>query len=208
MDPGAEDLTGSITLLLRKARGGDAAAQASLMKRVYPELRQLAQSMLAGRYRPQAADDGTGLVHDACCRLLQREQLDAEDRRHFFFLFGRAMQDALTEQARSDLALKRGGSRPHITLDGINVVQESTAHERAEVREAIERLAEIDPEGAAVAQLRCMMGLSLESTAAAMGITVPVVRRHWKYAKAWLQLRLSEGGHGAITPDPDSEPQN
>jgi RNA polymerase sigma-70 factor (ECF subfamily) len=208
MSPGQNDLTGSITLLLRKARTGDRAAQASLMDRVYPELRTLAQSMLSGKYRPTGTGEGTGLVHDACCRLLQREQLDAEDRRHFFFLFGRAMQDELAEHARSDLAQKRGGHHTHVTLDNVQVEATGAGSNRVEVREAIDKFRTIDPEGAAVAQLRCLMGLSLDSTAAAMGLTVPIVRRHWKYAKAWLQVHLSEVGHGAITPDPDSEPQN
>ncbi len=206
MEGTPSEFTGSITMLLRRAREGDRQAEASLIERVYPELRRIAQSMLSTHYRPTTgAGDGTGLVHDACCRLLEREQLTAQDRKHFFFLLGRAMQDELTEQARADMAQKRGGSHQQVEMDP-SLISSSAAScgESMEVREAIERLRVIDPDGARVAELRCLMGLSLESTAATMGSTVPVVRRHWKYAKAWLKDHMSGEGGAGFGPDPDS----
>lgn len=205
MDEPRGDHTGSITILLRRASQGDRDAEQSLLQRVYPDLRKIAQSMLRGQHRPTTAPgDGTSLVNDACCRLLEREQLTAQDRRHFFFLLGRAMQDELAEQARSDLALKRGGDHRRVSLDPALTEHRPAPDQNLQVREAIEKLQLLDPQGAQVAQLRCLHDLSLEATASAMGITVAMVRRHWKYAQAWLRDHFSGLHQQGVLPEPDS----
>lgn len=211
------DSTGSITNLLRQARDGDKAAEDALMKRIYGDLRKIAQSMISEQRRTAMTPDGTGLVNDACCRLLERENLTAQDRHHLFFLLGRAMRDELTEQARADLALKRGGGHRRVPLDTSVAPDHGTNHERAEIRDAIKKLRAIDPEGARVAELRFLSDLSLEETARALNMTVAIVRRHWSYAKAWLRDHMEGdggrgdggggggsggGGRGAITPIP------
>ncbi|HRJ50432.1 MAG: hypothetical protein KF787_13340 [Phycisphaeraceae bacterium] len=205
MTNGGEDFTGSITSLLGQVKAGDPAAREALMSRVYPELRRIAQSMISGQHRPvSGAGDGTGLVHDALCRLLDRERLSAEDRRHFFFLLGRAMKDVLAEQVRHDTAIKRGGDFKRVPLDPRVMGREDRLQDRLEVHEAIEKFRGIDPEGALVAELRCVHEQSLEATAEALGMTVPVVRRHWQYARAWLKNHLGGPGASGTFPDPDT----
>ncbi len=184
-------------MLLRRAREGDRAAEDSLLSRVYPELRRIAQSMICDLNRMPAPTDGTGLVNDACCRLLEREKLAAEDRQHFFFLLGRAMHDELTEQARAELAQKRGGGRRRLAIDMAGVTDQRSERRTMEIRDAIERFRLVDPEGARVAELRFLNGLSLEATARALDTTVAVVRRQWAYAKAWLGDYLGGGGDRA-----------
>ena len=56
---------------------------------------------------------------------------------------------------------------------------------------AIVRLAKISPDGAEVVRLRFYAGLSVEQTAAAMGMTDRTVRRKWTVARAWLFDELS-----------------
>ena len=53
----------------------------------------------------------TALVHEAYLRLLGKEDLHVESRRHFFFVAARAMRDILVEQARAKASTKRGGQR-------------------------------------------------------------------------------------------------
>lgn len=185
---------GTITRLLDRARGGDDGARDQLFELVYSDLRAIAQSLLASGRWPRGAIGGTELVNSACLRLLGREQLDAENRRHFFYLLGRAMHDVLVEEARRETADKRGGGRRAEALVEFAVEGDTAVFATLELSEAITELHEIDPEAARVVRLRFFCGRSLRETAEIMGTTLAVVRRHWDYASAWLRVRLDGDG--------------
>src|SRR6516225_1810715 len=88
-----------VTAILHAARAGDQNAAAKLLPLVYDELRKLAQAQLA-RLPPGQTLQPTALVHEAYLRLVGKEDLHLEGRRHFFFAAARAMRDILVEQAR------------------------------------------------------------------------------------------------------------
>lgn len=136
--------------------------------------------------------DGTSLVNDACERLLGRSLLDAADRRHFFYLFGRAMHDVLVELARSDMAAKRGGGRRPIALVDFQVDGESQNIELLDLEQAIGELRKSEPRAAQIVDLRFFGGRSLQETAELLGCSFATVRREWDYARAWLRDRLSK----------------
>jgi RNA polymerase sigma factor (sigma-70 family) len=52
---------------------------------------------------------------------------------------------------------------------------------------ALERLS---PDHAQVVELRAMLGLTIEETAAAIGASPRTVKRRWQAARAWLQEHL------------------
>ena len=58
--------------------------------------------------------------------------------------------------------------------------------------EALNRLAVEDADKAQVVKLRYFAGLSLEETAAALGISPATAKRRWTYARAWLYAALSD----------------
>lgn len=185
---------GEITVLLRRMREGHEPAKDELFRIVYNDLRAMARGALRSGGFGYLGLDGTAVVNSACARLLGRDQLDAEDRRHFFFLLLRAMQDVLVEEARSAMAAKRGGGHRrvelHDTVDG-NMNAEGTArYDVIDLHEALNELQIKDPEGARVVQLRFFAGRTLVETAELMGITLAIVRGHWDYAKAWLAQRI------------------
>ena len=45
----------------------------------------------------------------------------------------------------------------------------------------------MDGEAAAVVRLRYFAGLSIEQTAAALGVSAPTVKRTWAFARGWLK---------------------
>ena len=55
---------------------------------------------------------------------------------------------------------------------------------------ALERFEVIDARKVEVVQLRFFGGLSLEETAAAVGVSLAQVKRDWTMAKAWLAREL------------------
>ena len=62
--------------------------------------------------------------------------------------------------------------------------------------EALDALQEIAPERARVVELRYFGGLSIEETAAYLGVAPATVKRHWAFSRAWLFRRLTSGEQG------------
>ena len=180
---------GTVTRLLDASRRGDRAAMDDLFDRVYAELRQLAHRLTMDL--PARADMNPGvLVNMACERLLATEKLNAEDRRHFFFVFGRAMHDVVVEQARRSAALKRTPP-PGSSLSPDDPVHfDRTTLSLGTLKELIREFHMVDSEAAEVVRLRYVSGRSLRQIADDLGLTLATVRGHLEYAKAWLAVRI------------------
>jgi len=188
------DPRGAVTRLLDRAREGDACARDELFDLVYADLRAIAQRLIGAGSGPPGAFQATELVNAACLHMLDQERLDAENRRHFFYLLKRAMHDVLVKEARSAAADKRGGGRQRVPLVEFAVDDTTTVCGMLELSAAIAELHEIDPDAASVVRLRYFCGRSLRETAELMDSSLAVVRRHWDYAQAWLRVRLAGDG--------------
>lgn len=182
----------SITELLRVVRSGDPQAREELFRRVYPELKRLAGHLLSRRAKGVAPMNATTLVHDACRRLLERHTLDAADRREFFWVFCRAMEDEWTERARADLAIKRGGDRHRVQMTDDPAEFQPDALQYLDLKQALTELRQHDPGAAEVVNLRFYCAAGLEECAEILGCTLADVRRDWAYAKSWLHSRLAQ----------------
>lgn len=191
--PRPEPTTGTITSMLRLMRKGDPDAANELFAHVYDNLRGMAQKLLHKRGQPWNAYESAALVNAACERILQHDKLDAENRRHFYFLLSRAMRDALIEDARGDLAVKRGGRHRRVTLGDVECGEPTDTFAMDDIRHAIDALHDEDAQAAEVVMLRFFGGRSLAETAELMGCSFAIVRRDWEYARAWLHKRLSSG---------------
>ena len=55
----------------------------------------------------------------------------------------------------------------------------------------MEQLAELSPERAELVKLRYFAGLTLEQTAATLGISLASAKRSWTYSRAWLLAAMS-----------------
>jgi RNA polymerase sigma-70 factor, ECF subfamily len=58
--------------------------------------------------------------------------------------------------------------------------------------EALNELGRLDPQQTRVVELRFFGGLSIEETAAVVGISPATVKREWTTARAWLHRELSK----------------
>lgn len=189
------DLAGTITKLLADARAGNPNATAAVFARLYNELRAIARRMLRSSGIRENDLQATALVNAACERVLERNELTAENRRHFFFLLGRAMHHVLVEQARARSALKREGKRKRVDMPELPAPTTRTADmERLDLHAALDELRLLDQSAAKVAAGRFLQGRTLEEIAEQRGMTISVVRRDWLYARAWLRTRLGSAG--------------
>ena len=167
---------------------------AELLPVVYAELRRLAAA-LAGRLPPGQTLQPTALVHEAYLRLVGDQDPGWHGRRHFFGAAARAMRDILVEQARRKGAHKHGGDARRIELtEGLAII-EPPSDDLLAVDEAIQKLQAEKPHLAEIAMLRYFAGLSVDETAAMLGMSASTLAREWRFARAWLvrQLGAPEG---------------
>ena len=184
---------GEITRLLHAWRSGSSAtAQAELWPIIYDELRSLARGVLQRQGRG-SRDQPTSLVHKAYLRLLGSE-VEWDDRHHFFAVAARAMRFVLADEARQQLAKKRGEAEP-LALDGtLAEIADPLARRPEEVlavHRALEKLAKIQPRHEKLVELRYFAGLSVAETAEILAVNSRTVVRDWKTVRLWLHGELA-----------------
>jgi RNA polymerase sigma factor (TIGR02999 family) len=96
------------------------------------------------------------------------------------------------DYARQRARDKRGGGLSVTSLDE-HVIAPQRAVDVVALDEALDRLAAVDPQQSRVVELRFFVGLSVEETAEALGISPATVKRDWATAKLWLYNELSAG---------------
>lgn len=186
-----------VTRALIAIEHGEAGAAERLLPLVYQQLRRLAAARVA-RERATDADpkhDATSLVHEAYLRVVGSDAPPKFDSRgHFFAAAAEAMRRILVDEARKRQRPKHGGNRRREGLDD----ERLAAHPPPDdddvlaVNEALDRLAQEDPDKALVVKLRYFGGLSIEECAAALGISTATAKRRWAFARAWLYAALHD----------------
>lgn len=177
--------TGQITHLLTKMRQGDPRAEEELLSRVYPELHALAASMMA-REAPGHTLQPTALLDEAWMRLFGRAMPHCPDRAYLFAAVGNAMRRILVEHARRKKRGKRWGNQERVDIESVEPVAPQPEDELLAVDEAVERLAECDPEAARLVDLCYFVGLTQPQAAKELGVSLAKVERTLAFARAWL----------------------
>ena len=184
------DAAAAVTTLLRAWRGGDQAAFERLTPLVYDELRRRARYCLRGE-RPDHTLRPTALVNEAYLRLVRLDQVEWQDRAHFFALAARQMRRILVDSARARRYRKRGGGAVNVTFTESLAVYRSNPDVIA-LDEALDVLARHDERKARVVELRFFGGLTNEEIGAALHISTDTVTRDWQMAKLWLRRELKK----------------
>jgi RNA polymerase sigma-70 factor (ECF subfamily) len=155
---------------------------------LYGELHAIAREWMKGERRGHSMQT-TALVNEAYLRLAKEGRGDWASKGQFFVAAAEAMRRVLIDHARAKQTAKRGGDRRRDELDFEGVLDLASRHRPAEIvalDEAVSRLNQRDPRLADVVRLRFYVGLSVEATAEALGVSERTVKRDWTYARAWL----------------------
>jgi RNA polymerase sigma factor (TIGR02999 family) len=184
---------GEITRLLAESRKDEAAAE-RLFEVVYAELRGIAGNQLRME-RPDHTLQATALANEVYLKLVGQNQVDWENRGHFFAIAARAARRLLVDHARARLRAKRGGGAPHTGLTRAGAVRDPHFDtELVALDAALSRLKLTDPVKYQVVEMRHFGGFSNEEIGKALGVSTRTVDRHWRYARAWLYRALRDGG--------------
>jgi RNA polymerase sigma factor (TIGR02999 family) len=180
-----ESGTENITQLLIDLTNGKQNAVDDLLPLIYSELRSLAANYLR-RERSGHTLQPTALVHEAYLRLVDQTQVNWQNRAHFFGMAAQMMRRILVDHARAHKASKRGSDYQKVSLDeNVDKAVQRSA-ELIALDDALNELSTVDEIKSKIIELRYFGGLTVEETAAVLGVTPITINRHWRMAKAWL----------------------
>ncbi len=183
-----------LTQLLQRIQSGEPEALNAVIPLVYQELKKLASAHLhrEGRAEPLQT---TELVHEAFLRLAGSRQPPYEHRAHFYGIASRLMRQILVDAARAKASEKRSaaaevaladipdlGAQPHGTLLAMD--------------DALNQLGKTEPLKVKLVEMRYFAGMTAEECAESLSMSVHIVRREMRLAKAWLRRELAASSTG------------
>ncbi len=182
----------NVTRLIADWQAGKAGAADDLFRQVYQELRRMARGYIA-RERQDHTLTPTGLVNQACLRMLDDEHIDAKNRAHFFAIVATKMRHYLVDYARRRNAVKRNKGAAHEPFeDELYQLTQDRVDEILALDEALERLAQDEPLQSQIVEMRYFGGYTQEEIAEMLGISLKKVRTEWYMAREWLKEVLRE----------------
>jgi len=113
-------------------------------------------------------------------------------RGHFFAAAAEAMRRILVENARRKKSEKGGGRYKRVDFEGAEPAGSTGPDPDSLIAldEALRRLQGVDRTKAEMVKLRYFAGLTIEQTAASLGISPATAKRLWTYARAWLTREM------------------
>lgn len=192
---------GDVTQLLAQMSSGQAGARAALFDLLYAELRRLAAAAMRRERRDHTLQP-TALVHEAYVRLTGPGGV-FENRSHFLAVAATAMRRVLVDHARARHRQKRGGVSARLDVEDLDSLPREDTEpviDLLALDDALSRLDALDPRQGQIVELRFFGGLTVEETAAVVGVSERTVKREWQISRAWLsrELKRAAGDSEAI----------
>jgi RNA polymerase sigma factor (TIGR02999 family) len=180
---------GEVTRLLQAWSEGDVSARDRLIPLIYDELRRRA----AGQIRRERAGHTlrpTDLVHETYLRL-RAQNAAWQNREQLFAVASSLMRRILVDHARKRGSAKRGRGLRVTLAEGL-AASTPAEPDLLDLDTALDELAALDERQARLVELRFFGGLSIEETAAEVGVSLATANRDWVTAKSWLYRRLKQ----------------
>ena len=134
----------------------------------------------------------TALVHEAFLKLAGNEGR-FESRAHFLGVAAAAMRRVLVDHARGRNAQKRGSGATLVTVNDLDDLPRPAPEDvdLVVLDDALSRLTALDSRQGQIVELRFFGGLSVEETAAVVGVSERTIKREWQTSRAWLRREIA-----------------
>jgi RNA polymerase sigma factor (TIGR02999 family) len=181
----------NITLLLEDCVNGKKEAVKELLPLVYNELKRISSKYLHEEYRNHTLQT-TELVHEAYIKLVGGQEINWQNRGHFFGIAANSMRQILVDYARKHYSQKRGEGKTHLSLDSAEEIAFESEEDIIALDDAMKKLELFDPDLCKVVELRFFGGLNVYETAKVLNCSASTIKRDWSLAKAWLFRELGK----------------
>jgi RNA polymerase sigma factor (TIGR02999 family) len=173
------------TLETPSATVEEGAVANALFDILYNELHRLARREL-NRQGPIAGLGVTTLLHEAYLTISGREGTVFVDRARFMAYAARVMRGLIIDDVRRRRSQKRGGLFDLTSLGthhGEGVADPQTL---VQIGDALDELAEIEPNLAEIIDLKFFCGFSFAEIAAMRGVSERTIQRSWEKGRLYL----------------------
>jgi RNA polymerase sigma factor (TIGR02999 family) len=178
-----------ITQLLQAQADGDKDVYEVLIPLVYEKLKRIAHKRMLAEQGGHTLNT-TDVVHEAYLKLIDYDQINWQNRSHFYAIASQVMRNILVDYAKKKKAEKRGGGRNRVTLRDADASTNVDLDQLLSIHQALERLSEFDERRAKVVECRFFGGLNMKEIGETLGISTRTVHRDMDIASAWLNREL------------------
>ena len=123
-------------------------------------------------------------------RLIASDQIDWHSRAQFYSIVARRMRQVLIEQARAQLALKRGERPDAVSISAASELSIEKSQELVLLDEALTKLAGFDERKSKVIEYRFFGGFTVEEVANILDVSTSTVESEWRLARSWLRREM------------------
>jgi RNA polymerase sigma factor (TIGR02999 family) len=171
---------------------------------LYQELHRLARREL--NRRGPTGLGVTTLLHEAYLSISGREGTVFADHARFMAYAARVMRGLIIDDVRRRRSEKRGGLF-EITSLGIDhadsVIDPSSL---ILISDALDELAEVEPDLAEIIDLKFFCGFSFAEIAAMRGVSERTIQRNWEKGRLYLHHAIGRGAPAAPDPHAANKP--
>lgn len=162
---------------------------------LYAELRRFAAHLMNAQL-PGATLQPTALVNEAFLKLVGIDPAAFRDRRHALNTYALAMRQILIDRARRKATPRHGGDRQRVSMEllGAGGAVSFPPERFEDLEAAIAQLEAHNPRWSEIVRLRFLAELTIDQTAEVMDVSPALVKKDWRFARAWL-------GRALATPD-------
>ena len=186
------DRRGRLTRLINRWFRGDRSDEDELWEILVVELRKVAASVLR-RFRSHHTIQPADLLNELYLELSREQGRQCPSRSHFFALAAKALRRFLIDYERTHSRRPQGRPRTTINTD-LTIDRDRDPLGVIAFDDLLCRLAEFDPRGAEVVEMKVFAAMTWEQISEVTGRSMSTVKRDWKDAAAWLRSQYETRG--------------
>lgn len=182
----------------------DAVVADALFATLYAELHRLARREL-NRHGPIAGLGVTTLLHEAYISISGKEGTVFVDRARFMGYAARVMRGLIIDDIRRRRSQKRGGLFDITSLGTDHAGSVADPQALVQIGDALDELAEVEPDLAEIIDLKFFCGFSFAEIAAMRGVSERTIQRNWEKGRLYLYDALADARPVTVKPDVASQ---